>query len=308
MMAPKVEPTLPSTRHFVRGTYVPDFSTFGFWATLQFMLEILFSERQTEQLFRPGETFPTNMELARSILFPGMAPANPSYTPPELLVLAQSRAQWVYNVPHGATLPGSPSAWAPFMFWVTLPLSTFQRCMVTAQRTGTFVLNFADVVGTLDGSLNLSFSPRSALLFYTFQLSISERQGRTFEFSADEMVATFGFRVTQQWLAIYFGTGRARMWNRRYCDFLVKTSSLQVPLEPSWATFCMVYHFAHPYTLVLDLNQYLDGNFRGIPCRHFRLMHLPLLERVYNEAYHMEEGWVPLSGVTPTTLTRPARL
>ncbi|OLQ10186.1 hypothetical protein AK812_SmicGene6122 [Symbiodinium microadriaticum] len=202
-----VEPTLPSTRHFVRGTYVPDFSTFGFWATLQFMLEILFSERQTEQLFRPGETFPTNMELARSILFPGMAPANPSYTPPELLVLAQSRAQWVYNVPHGATLPGSPSAWAPFMFWVTLPLSTFQRCMVTAQRTGTFVLNFADVVGTLDGSLNLSFSPRSALLFYTFQLSISER----------------------------------------YCDFLVKTSSLQ--------------------------------------------------------AYHMEEGWVPLSGVTPTTLS-----
>ena len=74
VMAPKVEPTLPSTRHFVRGTYVPHFSTFGFWATLQFMLEILFSGRQTEQLFRPGETFPTNMELARSILFPGMAP------------------------------------------------------------------------------------------------------------------------------------------------------------------------------------------------------------------------------------------
>ena len=60
-------------------------------------------------------------------------------------------------------------------------------------------------------------------------------------------------RVTQQWLAIYFGTGRARMWNRRYCDFLVKTASLQIPLDPSWATFCMVYHFAHPYTLVNNL-------------------------------------------------------
>ena len=308
MMAPKIEPTLPSTRHFVQGTYVPDFSTFGFWATLQFMLETLFSGRQPEQLFRPGTTFPTNMELARSILYPGMAPVNPSYTPPELLILVQSRVQFVYNVPAGTTLPGSPSSWAPFMFWITLPLSSFQRCMTTAQSTGTFELNFADIAGTLDGSLNLSFSPRSALLFYTFQLSISERQGRTFAFSTDEMVATFGFRVTQQWLAIYFGTGRARMWNRRYCDFLVKTASLQIPLEPSWATFCMVYHFAHPYTLVNNLNQYLDGNFQGIPCRHFRLMHLPLLERVYNDAYHMEEGWVPLSGVTPSTLLRPARL
>ena len=237
-----------------------------------------------------------------------MAPVNPSYTPPELLILALSRVQFVYNVPAGTTLPGSPSSWAPFMFWITLPLSTFQRCMTTAQGTGTFELNFADVAGTLDGSLNLSFSPRSALLFYTFQLSISERQGRTFAFSTDEMVATFGFRVTQQWLAIYFGTGRARMWNRRYCDFLVKTATLQVPLEPSWATFVMVYHFAHPYTLVNNLNQYLDGNFQGIPCRHFRLMHLPLLERVYNDAYNMEEGWVPLSGATPSTLLRPARL
>ena len=131
----------------------------------------------------------------------------------------------------------------------------------------------------------------------------ADAEGRVY-FPPDTEICTFGFRVTQHWLALNFGTGRARMWNRRYVDFLVKMETLEIPMDPSWPTFLCIRHFQGPYQLVADLNRYFDDP----SCRHFRLMHLPLLPQVYRLSYDQPEGWVPLLGATPSTLTRPARL
>ncbi|CAE7569774.1 unnamed protein product [Symbiodinium sp. CCMP2456] len=167
-----------------------------------------------------------------------------------------------------------------------------------------YTVRHDDVAGTLDGCLNLSLSPRSAYLFYTFQLSIMQQKGVLYHFAADAEICTLGFRPTQQWRALYFGSGRARMWNRRYVDFLIRTATLEVLMDPSWQTFLLIRHFQLPYQLVSDLNRY----FADPQCRHFRLMHLPVLPLVYELSYDQPEGWVPLSGATPSTLTRPARL
>ena len=158
--------------------------------------------------------------------------------------------------------------------------------------------------GTLDRCLNVSPSPRSAYLFFTFQLSMMQMQNVEYTFPADTEICTFGFRVTQQWLALNFGTGRARMWNRRYVEFLIKMETLEIPMDPSWPTLLCIRHFQGPYQLVADLNRYFDDP----SCRHFRLMHLPLRPQVYQLSYDQPEGWAPLLGATPSTLTRPARL
>ena len=304
-MAPKTLPpprpgTLPPSierprpgHGFGQTTFVPDFSTFGCWSTLQLLLEILFSGRQMEQLWRPGSPYPGNLSLAMATLFPGTGPVNQSQTAPELYMVARSQLCWVFQVQPGSTLPGNPDAWSPFMLYLTLPLATFQQAMATAQQTGHFVVRHSDVQGTLEGCLNLSLSLRSAYLFFTFHLSIMQQQYVTYTFPADAEIATVGFRPTQQWLALYFGSGRAKMWNRRYVDFLIKLETLELAMDPTWPTFICIRHFQGPYQLVSDLNRY----FNDPACRHFMLMHLPLLPEVYRLSFDQPEGWVPLVGL-----------
>ena len=57
---------------------------------------------------------------------------------------------------------------------------------------GELYTHFADILGTLDldGCLNLAFSPRCVLSFYTFQVSICEQKGQVFSFSPTEEVVT----------------------------------------------------------------------------------------------------------------------
>eukprot|EP00439_Symbiodinium_sp_Y106_P006907 s4915_g1.t1 len=158
-MAPKtlqLRPTPPSIDQprpghgFGQATFAPDFTTFGFWGTLQLMLELLFSGRQPEQLWRPGSPFPGNIPAAMATLFPGTGPVNQSWTPPELYMVARSRLFWMFQIHPGSTLPGSPEAWAPFVMYLTLPLATLQAAVAAAQGTGYFRVQHADIPGTLD--------------------------------------------------------------------------------------------------------------------------------------------------------------
>ena len=311
-MAPKLQTLPPWSREtqqprpghgFGQATFVPDFSTYGFWSTLQLMLEVLFGGRQQEQLWRPGSPFVDNPSMALSTLYPGTSPIGPSWTPPEFLMVSRFHFQWLYRMEPGATLR-SPEAWAPFMLYLTLPLATFQQAWANAQRTGYFTVTHADVLGTLDQCLNMALSPRSAHLFYTFQLSTMEKQGVVYNFPPGTEVCTFGCRPTQQWLALFFGTKRARLWNRRYVDFLVRMASFEIPMNPSGCTIVLVRHFQPPYILVAGLNNY----FADPGCRHFRPMHLPILPNVYELCEHQPEGWVPLEAAVPSTLSRQARL
>ena len=311
-MAPKLQTLPPWSREtqqprpghgFGQATFVPDFSTYGFRSTLQLMLEVLFGGRQQEQLWRPGSPFVDNPSMALSTLYPGTSPIGPLWTPPEFLMVSRSHFQWLYRMEPGATLR-SPEAWAPFMLYLTLPLATFQQAWANAQHTGYFTVTHADVLGTLDQCLNMALSPRSAHLFYIFQLSIMEKQGVVYNFPSGTEVCTFGCRPTQQWLALFFGTKRARLWNRRYVDFLVRMASFEIPMNPSGCTIVLVRHFQPPYILVAGLNSY----FADPGCRHFRLMHLPILPNVYELCEHQPEGWLPLEAAVPSTLSRQARL
>ena len=157
-MAPKtlqLRPTPPSIDQprpghgFGQATFAPDFTTFGFWSALQLMLELLFSGRQPEQLWRPGSPFPGNVPAEMATLFPGTGPVNQSWTPPELYMVARSRLFWMFQIHPGSTLPGSPEAWAPFMMYLTLPLATLQAAVAAAQGTGYFRVQHADIPGTL---------------------------------------------------------------------------------------------------------------------------------------------------------------
>ena len=268
------------------------------WSTLQLMLEVLFGGRQQEQLWRPGSPLPDNAATALSTLYPGTAPASPSWTPPELWMISRSHFQWLDAMQTGTVLR-SPESWAPFMVHMTLPLATFQQALANAQRTGYFTVSHSDVLGTLDQCLNLALSPRSAHLLYTFQLSIMEQQGVVYTFLPGTEICTFGCRPTQQWLALIFGTQRARMWNRRYVDLLIRLATFEIPMNPSGCTFVLVRHFQPPYALVADLNR----NFANRGCRHFRLMHLPVLPQVYrlgaaggSHAVYFDEAGTALKG------------
>ena len=264
------------------GTFVPDCCNFGYWATLQLMVECLFSGRQQEQLRRPGSPLDGNFQLALATLFPG---PSPSYTTPELLLISRSRLMWIFTLQPGMTLPGRPDSWSPFMLYVAMPLSTLQRALEQAQRTGDFVVNHFDVLGTLDQCLNLSLSPRSTVLCYTFQLSITQMQGTTYTFAEQEEICTFCPTVQQ--LALWLGTSRMRFWNRRYVDFLFRTSTLQLPTS-------------HAAYLVNGLNAW----FQQPQCRHFRLMHLPILQHLRPLLEDKQEGWALLEGALRSTLER----
>ena len=159
------------------------------------MLERLFSGRQTEQLWRPGSPFPGNVPVAMATLFPGTGPVNQSWTPPELYMVARSRLFWMFQIQPGSTLPGNPEAWAPFMLYLTLPLATLQAAIATAQGTGYFRVQHVDIPGTLDRCLNVSLSPRSAYLFFTFQLSIMQMQHVEYTFPADTEICTLALEL-----------------------------------------------------------------------------------------------------------------
>ena len=123
------------------------------------------------------------------------------------------------------------------------------------------------------------------MLCYTFQLSITQMQGTTYTFAEQEEICAFC--PTVQRLALWLGTSRMRFWNRRYVDFLFRTSTLQLPTS-------------HAAYLVNGLNAW----FQQPQCRHFRLMHLPILQHLRPLLEDKQEGWALLEGALRSTLER----
>ena len=278
-----------------KGIVPPNFLCFNFWATLQYMLEALFAGRQTEQLLLPG--IPARQELSSGYLLERLYPASfgmvdPSHSPPQLFLIRRTTLHWVTEMGPDFVLPGDPTLWCPFMLYITLPSSVVNRTLQRAFQTGSFTLDYSEVPDAVAGCMNLSFSPRSALLFASFQLSIAEIQtGQRRNFEANENFLTVGFRLLQSTCATLFLDRNATIWNRRHIDFLLRCNYLQVPWNPHGFTFMVLDHRCNPYFLRDELNRYFE--VPGVP--HFRMMHVPTLWSRHQELQHFpEEGIVPL--------------
>ena len=282
-----------------------NFSCFNFWATLQYMLEALFAGRQTEQLLLPG--IPLRQELSRGYLLERLYPSSfgmvdPSYSPPELFLIRRTTLRWVTEMGPDFVLPGDPTLWCPFMLYTTLPGSVVTRALQRAFQTGSFTLDHSEVPDALAGCMNLSFSPRSALLFASFQLSIAEIQsGQRRNFAANDNFLTIGFRLLQSTFATLFLNRNATIWNRRHIDFLLRCSFLHMPWNPHGFTFLVLDHHCNPHFLCDELNRYFEAP--GVP--HFRLMHVPTLWSRHQELQNFpEEGVVPLGHFLPPLAQR----
>ncbi|CAE7376815.1 unnamed protein product [Symbiodinium natans] len=268
-----------------------DFSTYRTWLSLQLVLETLWNGLQKEQLYlplsSPAEMFQKLYPLIQYAATLGL------YTPPELEVLQRTFV--------GFWTPERPTFrqdWVPFQLWLTLPTGLWLMVASAAQRSGNFVLPSAAMVGTMVDCLNLTLSPRSSLLFWSFGLSISLQQGLDrVTFMPGEQLITIGVRLLLQDFTRLITINGNRLWNRRYVDYFLKVQSLNFMWEPTCRTIVTLLHRIHPYELCDNLNTYFDRP----DCRHSRLMHLPLLSRLYQELSNFpDEGVAPMHLDIPT--------
>ncbi|CAE6968993.1 RE1 [Symbiodinium natans] len=268
-----------------------DFSTYRTWLSLQLVLETLWNGLQKEQLYlplsSPAEMFQKLYPLIQYAATLGL------YTPPELEVLQRTFV--------GFWTPERPTFrqdWVPFQLWLTLPTGLWLTVASAAQRSGNFVLPSAAMVGTMVDCLNLTLSPRSSLLFWSFGLSISLQQGLDrVTFMPGEQLITIGVRLLLQDFTRLITINGNRLWNRRYVDYFLKVQSLNFMWEPTCRTIVTLLHRIHPYELCDNLNTYFDRP----DCRHSRLMHLPLLSRLYQELSNFpDEGVAPMHLDIPT--------
>ncbi|CAE7281934.1 unnamed protein product [Symbiodinium natans] len=275
-----------------------DFSTYRTWLSLQLVLETLWNGLQKEQLYlplsSPAEMFQKLYPLIQYAATLGL------YTPPELEVLQRTFV--------GFWTPERPTFrqdWVPFQLWLTLPTGLWLTVASAAQRSGNFVLPSAAMVGTMVDCLNLTLSPRSSLLFWSFGLSISLQQGLDrVTFMPGEQLITIGVRLLLQDFTRLITINGNRLWNRRYVDYFLKVQSLNFMWEPTCRTIVTLLHRIHPYELCDNLNTYFDRP----DCRHSRLMHLPLLSRLYQELSNFpDEGVAPMHLDIPT-LRRGSRM
>ena len=161
----------------------PEFRTFRRWYSPQQFLETLRSGGQVERLRLQRFVNPDfRVQEARifDLLYPGLhRPDLRLYTPVEVELFRPGRSSLLW--PSRPPLPQhfNELRLMDFMAWITIPGSTFTFVMERAQQTGLFTLSATEVLGAPE-HINFSLSPRSALLLYSFQLSISERGGRRY--------------------------------------------------------------------------------------------------------------------------------
>eukprot|EP00439_Symbiodinium_sp_Y106_P078095 s3556_g16.t3 len=218
------------------------------------------------------------------VLYPGRE--HPGvYTPVEQLYLAQTTFRWLFdnfllNVP--LSLP--PQSLANFFIYVTLPVAMFNvklQSLLSGQA-----LNFTGQDAFWGNShLNFSFTPRSALLLFSFGLSIQLRNG--VHHPAVGALLTFGFRPTLQYFSHL--VSQYAVWNRRYLDYFMAipangqvTLTLQTADERAMLQSAIV--LLHPtyddgYFICNGLNALLER----ADSPWWRLFHLPVPRRLYEQ-------------------------
>lgn len=173
-------------------------------------------ESQLEQWWPKGQYFSqavVNFQTSRAQLLPNLAD-NFNWTSMETLIWNSSPMALPFaNCNFG--IQTVPDELSNFMIWLTVPREYFQRMSMAILSGQLWNLNPEDFAFT-SGQLNYHFSPRSALLFYVFQFSISQVQRNPVDFNQMKSPITFGWRLPKAYLD-NFDT----IWNRWYFDFFV---------------------------------------------------------------------------------------
>lgn len=173
-------------------------------------------ESQLEQWWPKGQYFSqavVNFQTSRAQLLPNLAD-NFNWTSMETLIWNSSPMALPFaNCNFG--IQTVPDELSNFMIWLTVPREYFQRMCMAILSGQLWKLHPEDFAFT-SGQLNSHFSPRSALLFYVFQFSISQVQRSPVDFNQMKSPITFGWRLPKAYLD-NFDT----IWNRWYFDFFV---------------------------------------------------------------------------------------
>ena len=126
--------------------------------------------------FLPGSLPLSSLPALAATLYPGRE--HPGvYTAAELWIISNTMFHFLFRY----ALPGVPRTlgddMATFMIWVTFPSTLLVPKLLQVLRGGLFELRGDECIWLSDQVLNFSFSPRSALLMFTFGLSIRLQQG-----------------------------------------------------------------------------------------------------------------------------------
>ena len=255
----------------------------------------LIRTRQCEQLWIPGQLWPGIPTWETLQVLPGSQPlsALPAiaatlypgrehfgiYTAVELWVIQHTLFHFLFR----QLLPGVPRTlgddMATFKLWINFPSSLIVPKLLQALRGELFEIRGHECAWLSDQVLNFSFSPRSALLMFTFGLSINRQRGlRNPAYGA--MVSTLGIRLTwQRWNTLL---SSSRIWNRRYLDYFIGLSpQATFQLHPAMdaatlSGMVILLHQVEPEYMVDALN-HTFANSQAF----YRLFHLPVPARAY---------------------------
>ena len=264
----------------------------------------LLRTRQCEQLWIPGQLWPgippwetlqmlpgslplSSMPALAATLYPGRE--HPGvYTAAELWIISHTMFHFLFRYP----LPGVPRTlgddMATFMIWITFPSTLLVPKLLHVLRGGLFELRGDECAWLSNQVLNFSFSPRSALLLFTFGLSIRLQQGLSNP-SYGPMLTTIGLRLS--WTRWNTVLSSSRIWNRRYLDYfigLMPTTTFQLHPAVDAATLSgmvVLLHRVEPDYLVNALNNTFEHSRV-----FYRLFHLPVPARTY-EALTNSHWW-----------------
>ena len=114
-----------------------------------------------------------------------------------------------------------------FMVWLTVPRSYFDQ-MYHRLRNGQVWEVSPRQFNCTHGEIKFHFSPRSAVLFYVFQLSICPVQGQPANFSQMQASVTLRFTIPTN-----FCESQGHVWNRWCFDYFVHLGSMPLHLESS---------------------------------------------------------------------------
>ena len=193
----------------------------------------------------PNALLLSRLPLLAATLYPGRE--HPAvYTAAELWVISHTMFHFLFKY----LLPGVPRTlgddMATFMIWVTFPGTLLVPKLLQVLRGGLFELRGDECVWLSNQVLNFSFSPRSALLMFTFGLSIRLQQGLSNP-PLGRTLMTIGLRLSwSRWNTLL---NASRIWNRRYLDYFIgmmPTTTFVLHPSTDAATLSGMIVLSHP--------------------------------------------------------------
>ena len=159
-----------------------NFSTYSVFYDPEAFITLLRNGKQREQVWKLLEIHPLcshqdYVPAMRDMLVTLYQGGKDQYTPAELAYLRGTTFHWMYveRCLQGVLSTLYPSVFHGFYIWVTLPLDLMNAKISELSTTDAMYLSGSDAVWS-GGVLDFAFSPRSAMLFFTYGLRNQDRR------------------------------------------------------------------------------------------------------------------------------------